>query len=183
MGDILATGPLTNIAETVLVLAQLKKQHLLERIGKIYTCGGVRHFGQIFFFGTKQPVPFSDMNFDYDPMSVLILLQHKLDVVFAGFEVAVKYWMKEKYLDKLSEIGDAVTKKFVNCESLRDEVARWKSWGNIWKQDEPGNEAEGRKQHDTGVPIEGVCPSDLFPAMFMISRIICCLSTECILWN
>ena len=158
--NILATGPLTNIAETVLICNQQKKPYLLDRIGTIYVCGGVRSFKDVFKFGTEQPVPFSDMNFDYDPMAVLIVLQHKLDVVFAGFEVATKWWMTEKCLDRLKQNGDKICKKFVNCSALNDEVIRWKSWGNIYQQEEP---------HDTKKKIEGVCPSDLFTTMYMIA--------------
>jgi pyrimidine-specific ribonucleoside hydrolase len=84
---ILVLGPATNIA-TVL------KNHpeLAGRIDAIVAVAG-RRPGQRFVAGPKQQAPFRDLNFELDPPAFQVILDAKVPVTLAPWEISSKVWI------------------------------------------------------------------------------------------
>jgi pyrimidine-specific ribonucleoside hydrolase len=92
---ILALGPVTNIA-TVL------KTHpeLSTRISRIIAVAG-RRPDQRFIVGTTSQRPLRDFNFEMDPAAMQIILDSKVPLVLAPFEISSKVWITASDIDAL----------------------------------------------------------------------------------
>ncbi len=92
---ILALGPATNIA-TVL------KTHpeLSHRIERIVAVAG-RRPNQRFLVGTTNTRPLRDFNFEKDPAAMQIILDSKVSLVLAPFEISSKVWIAAADVDAL----------------------------------------------------------------------------------
>ena len=94
--DILALGPVTNIA-TVLK----KHPDLAPRITRVIAVAG-RRPGQRFTTGTSNPNGHRDFNFELDPDGFQVLLDSKVEIVLAPFEISSKIWLTAEDLDRLA---------------------------------------------------------------------------------
>jgi pyrimidine-specific ribonucleoside hydrolase len=92
---ILALGPATNIA-------RLLKRHpdLTGRIDEIVAVAG-RRPGQQFTAGTSAR-PLRDFNFEMDPRAFQVLLDSKVKLTFAPWEVSSKVWLTRNDLEPLA---------------------------------------------------------------------------------
>ncbi len=115
---ILVLGPATN-------LATLLKNHpdLAPRIDKVIAVAG-RRPGQVFRAGPLQKKPFRDLNFELDPEAFRVLLEAKVPLVLAPWEISSGVWL--------------------NAEDLNSTTAnpgmRWllpaaQDWHNLWQRD------------------------------------------------
>jgi hypothetical protein len=93
---ILALGPVTNIA-TVL----RKHPDLGARITRVIAVAG-RRPGQRFTTGTSNPNGHRDFNFELDPEGFQVLLDSKVEIVLAPFEISSKIWLTAEDLDRLA---------------------------------------------------------------------------------
>jgi inosine-uridine nucleoside N-ribohydrolase len=93
---ILALGPVTNVA-TVL------QQHpdLAPRVTRVIAVAG-RRPGQRFTTGTTNANGHRDFNFELDPAGFQALLDAKVEIVLAPFEISSKIWLTEDDLDRLA---------------------------------------------------------------------------------
>jgi inosine-uridine nucleoside N-ribohydrolase len=91
---ILAIGPVTNVA-TVLKL----QPELAGRIERIVVVAG-RRPGQRFIVGTN-PQPLRDFNFEMDVEAFQVLLDSKVPLVLAPWEISSKVWLTASDLDGL----------------------------------------------------------------------------------
>ena len=93
---ILALGPVTNVAAVL-------KNHpeLSDRIEAIIAVAGRRPH-QPFITGTKKHTPFRDFNFEMDAPGFQVLLDAKVQIVLAPWEVSSKVWLKEDDLKQLA---------------------------------------------------------------------------------
>lgn len=93
--DILAIGPVTNVA-TVLKL----HPELTKNVDQIIAVAG-RRPGQRFLSGPKQKSGFRDFNFEMDPIAFQYLLDAKVPIVLAPWEISAKIWITRADLDRL----------------------------------------------------------------------------------
>ena len=114
---ILALGPVTNIA-TVLT----KHPELSSRITRLIAVAG-RRPGQRFTTGTTNPNGHRDFNFELDPDGFQVLLNAKIDIVLAPFEISSKIWLTREDLDRLAASPSA---------SARALVPPARSWLTMW---------------------------------------------------
>ena len=93
---ILALGPVTNIATML-----RKHPDLGARITRVIAVAG-RRPGQRFTTGTSNPNGHRDFNFELDPEGFQVLLDSKVDIVLAPFEISSKIWLTAEDLDRLA---------------------------------------------------------------------------------
>ncbi|MDQ2949995.1 MAG: nucleoside hydrolase [Acidobacteriota bacterium] len=85
---ILAIGPVTNIATVLKTHPELSR-----RIERIVAVAG-RRPDQQFLVGTKNPSrPLRDFNFEMDPAAMQIILDSKVSLVLAPFEISSRVWI------------------------------------------------------------------------------------------
>ena len=85
---ILAIGPVTNIATVLKTHPELSR-----RIERIVAVAG-RRPDQHFLVGTNDPArPLRDFNFEMDPAAMQIILNSKVSLVLAPFEISSKVWI------------------------------------------------------------------------------------------
>ena len=116
---ILALGPVTNVA-TVLS----KYPELSSRITRVIAVAG-RRPGQRFTTGTVNKAGHRDFNFELDPRGFQILLDAKVDVVLAPFEISSKIWMRNADLDRLAAARSA---------AARSLAAPSRDWLSLWRR-------------------------------------------------
>ena len=92
---ILALGPATNVA-TVLT----KHPELAARVTRVIAVAG-RRPGQRFTTGTANAQGHRDFNFELDPEAFQRLLDARVELVLAPFEISSKIWLKAPDLDRL----------------------------------------------------------------------------------
>lgn len=90
-------GPATNVA-TVLT----HHPELAERILAVVAVAG-RYEGQRFTTGTTNTRSHRDFNFEKDAEAFQVLLDAKVEVVLAPFEISRKVWVREPYLQRLAQ--------------------------------------------------------------------------------
>lgn len=96
---ILALGPVTNIATVVKNHPELHKNIL-----KIVVVAG-RRPGFGFHPPGRPELIFPDANFEHDPQGMQVLLDSKLPIIFAGYEVSSDVWITPKDLAVLTKTG------------------------------------------------------------------------------
>ena len=104
---IVALGPVTNVAA---VLA--KHPDLAPRVTRVIAVAG-RRPGQRFTTGTKNANGHRDFNFELDPAAFQVLLDSKVEVVLAPFEISSKIWIDAADLDLLAASGSAAAHALV----------------------------------------------------------------------
>jgi inosine-uridine nucleoside N-ribohydrolase len=100
--NILAIGPVTNVA-TVLKL----HPGLAKNVVRIIAVAG-RRPGQRFLSGPNQAHGFRDLNFELDPAAFQVLLDAKVPIVLAPWEISSKVWIKREDLERLEHGGPDV---------------------------------------------------------------------------
>jgi pyrimidine-specific ribonucleoside hydrolase len=96
---ILAIGPVTNVA-TVLKL----HPELTKNVVRIVAVAG-RRPGQRFVARPDQPQAFRDFNFELDPAGFQVLLDSKVPIVLAPWELSSKVWIEREDLELLDRGG------------------------------------------------------------------------------
>lgn len=96
---ILAVGPVTNVASLVMLHPELQ-----DRIESIVMVAA-RRPGQKFVSSERQKRPHPDANFDHDPEAMRVLLDTKIPLVFAPWEVSSKVWITRDDLATLRKTG------------------------------------------------------------------------------
>jgi inosine-uridine nucleoside N-ribohydrolase len=114
---ILALGPATNVA-TVLAT----HPDLAPRVTRVIAVAG-RRPGQRFTTGTTNPAGHRDFNFELDPRAFQILLDSKVELVLAPFEISSKIWLDAADLDRLAASSSAAARAL---------VAPAKAWQAVW---------------------------------------------------
>ena len=115
---ILALGPATNVA-TVLS----KHPELASRITRVIAVAG-RRPGQRFTTGTTNKAGHRDFNFELDPHAFQVLLDAKVELVLAPFEISSKLWLKAEDLDRLAASRSAAARAL--AAPARDWLSLWK---------------------------------------------------------
>ena len=87
---ILALGPVTNVATVIQAHPELTKN-----IHKVVAVAG-RKVGQKFFTGTFNKTPHQDFNFEHDPEGFRVILDAKVPLVLAPFEISSQIWITTK---------------------------------------------------------------------------------------
>jgi pyrimidine-specific ribonucleoside hydrolase len=116
---ILALGPATNVA-TVLV----RHPDLAPRVTRVIAVAG-RRPGQRFTTGTTNPNGHRDFNFELDPRAFQVLLDSKVEIVLAPFEISSKVWLKAEDLDRLAASRSAAARSLVGPS---------RSWLSMWNR-------------------------------------------------
>lgn len=114
---ILALGPVTNVGS--LIKLHPEDHEKVERIVMV----AARRPGQQFRTGTGKQ-PHRDFNFELDPSAMQALLDSKIELVFAPWEVSSKVWVRAEDLEKLKTKSDSG--KFLT-EACQSWLAMWKS--------------------------------------------------------
>jgi inosine-uridine nucleoside N-ribohydrolase len=114
---ILALGPVTNVA-TVLA----KHPDLAARMTRVIAVAG-RRPGQRFTTGTSNPAGHRDFNFELDPVAFQVLLDSKVEIVLAPFEISSKIWLDGADLDRL-EASRSAASRFL--------VPPARAWRSMW---------------------------------------------------
>lgn len=114
---ILALGPAANIA-TVLA----RHPELKSRITRVIAVAG-RRPGQRFTTGTTNTQGHRDFNFELDPRAFQVLLDSRVELVLAPFEISSKIWLDARDLDRLGAAGSP---------SARAIVAPAREWLSLW---------------------------------------------------
>lgn len=96
---ILALGPVTNVGTLVRLHPELH-----ERIERII-CVAARRPGQRFVSSDRQVRPHRDFNFEHDPAAMQALLDTKIPLVFAPWEVSSHVWISRDDLEALRRTG------------------------------------------------------------------------------
>jgi inosine-uridine nucleoside N-ribohydrolase len=104
---ILALGPVTNIATVV-----TKHPELSSRITRVIAVAG-RRPGQRFTTGTTNPNGHRDFNFELDPDGFQALLDAKIDIVLAPFEISSRIWLTAEDLDRLAASSSPAARALV----------------------------------------------------------------------
>lgn len=112
---ILALGPVTNIATVLRLYPELAKN-----ITQIIAVAG-RRPGQRFAASPNQAQSFRDFNFELDSAGFQVLLDAKVPIVLAPWEVSSKVWMRSEDLDRLAQ-GDR------DVQSLVAPARDWLQW-------------------------------------------------------
>jgi inosine-uridine nucleoside N-ribohydrolase len=116
---ILALGPVTNVA-TVLS----KHPELAARIVRVIAVAG-RRPGQRFTTGSTNTRGHRDFNFELDPRGFQVLLDAKVEIVLAPFEISSKIWIEEADLDRLAASRSAAARAL---------VAPSRAWRSMWQR-------------------------------------------------
>ncbi len=109
---IVAIGPLTNIAS-----ALIHEPTIAERIDEIVMVAG-RQPGQRFLTGNHDK-SHPDLNFERDPEAMKFLINSKVPITLAPFEVSSKVWVTRDVLEKVSKNNTALTNYLV------EHCSRW----------------------------------------------------------
>lgn len=96
---IVAAGPVTNVGTLVKLYPKLR-----ERIERIVIVAG-RRPNQRFVTNEMQKLPFRDFNFELDPAAMRELLDTRIPLVFAPWEVSSKVWISRDDLETLRKSG------------------------------------------------------------------------------
>ncbi len=94
--SILAIGPVTNVAAVLKRNPELAKQ-----IDVIVSVAG-RRPGQQFIAGNARDKPLRDFNFEKDPEAYQVLLDSKVPLAFAPWEISSKVWITRGDLQTLA---------------------------------------------------------------------------------
>jgi inosine-uridine nucleoside N-ribohydrolase len=114
---IVALGPATNVATVV-----LKHPELATHITRVIAVAG-RRPGQRFTTGSTNKAGHRDFNFELDPRAFQVLLDAKIELVLAPFEISSKIWIRSADLDRLSASPSA---------AARGLVAPSRAWLALW---------------------------------------------------
>lgn len=114
---ILALGPVTNAGSLIKLHPELHEK--IERIVMV----AARRPGQQFRTGTGAQ-PHRDFNFELDPAAMQALLDTKIELVFAPWEVSSKVWITAADLKSLSGRGASGAFIADACQS----------WIDMWKE-------------------------------------------------
>jgi pyrimidine-specific ribonucleoside hydrolase len=114
---ILALGPVTNVAAVL-----EKHPDLASRVTRVIAVAG-RRPGQRFTTGTTNPNGHRDFNFELDPRAFQVLLDSKVQIVLAPFEISSKIWIDEADLDRLAASQSL---------AARSLVAPSRAWRSMW---------------------------------------------------
>jgi pyrimidine-specific ribonucleoside hydrolase len=93
---ILALGPATNVATLV-----MRRPELVKRIVRVIAVAG-RRPGQRFTTGTLNVKGHRDFNFELDPEAFKILIEAKVPLVLAPFEISSQVWIEAADIDRLA---------------------------------------------------------------------------------
>ncbi len=96
---ILAVGPVTNVGTLVTLYPELQ-----DRIERIVMVAG-RRPKQRFITNEKQKLPHRDFNFELDPAAMQAILDTKIPLVLAPWEVSSQVWISRDDLQTLRERG------------------------------------------------------------------------------
>ncbi|MEX0978466.1 MAG: nucleoside hydrolase, partial [Pirellulales bacterium] len=113
---IVAVGPVTNVGTLVKL-----HPHLHDRIERIVMVAG-RRPGQRFVANDKQKIPHRDFNFELDPAAMQVILDTKIPLVFAPWEVSSHVWISRDDLEALRQSG---TSGSWIAETSQYWIARW----------------------------------------------------------
>ena len=116
---ILALGPMTNVATLLMT-----HPDLASRVTRVIAVAG-RRPGQRFTTGTTNPNGHRDFNFELDPRAFQVLLDSKVQLVLAPFEISSKIWIEEADLDRLAASGSS---------AARSLVAPSRAWRSMWSR-------------------------------------------------
>lgn len=116
---ILALGPVTNVA-TVLS----RHPELASRITRVIAVAG-RRPGQRFTTGSTNTRGHRDFNFELDPRGFQVLLDAKVEIVLAPFEISSKIWIEDADLDRLAASRSAAARAL---------VAPSRAWRSLWQR-------------------------------------------------
>jgi len=97
---ILALGPVTNVGTLLQNHSELAK-----RIEQIVVVAGRRSVEHQFISDPDQPEPFSDFNFEHDPAAMRVILDSKVPLVMAPWEVSSHIWLTREDLTRLKRSG------------------------------------------------------------------------------
>jgi len=126
--DILAFGPLTNVAELVRSYPEL-----LHRIRSVVFVGG-RRPGHLFRIGTTNNETLCDMNFEKDSEAVRIVLESEVRLVLTGFEVSSKLKIVRGDVDRIVSASLQSSAKMANF--IQGEAMAWlEFWQRTWQVD------------------------------------------------
>jgi inosine-uridine nucleoside N-ribohydrolase len=114
---ILALGPATNVA-TVLA----KHPELASRVTRVIAVAG-RRPGQRFTTGSANTAGHRDFNFELDPRAFQVLLDAKVELVLAPFELSAKVWIRSDDLDRLAASASPAARAL---------VAPARAWLALW---------------------------------------------------
>lgn len=98
---ILALGPVTNVATVLKNHPELAKQVL-----QIIAVAG-RRPNQRFSTGAQGGTPFQDFNFELDAPGFQVLLDAKVPLVLAPWELSSKVWLTQKDIERLATGNEA----------------------------------------------------------------------------
>ncbi|NOT64316.1 MAG: hypothetical protein HOP19_29210 [Acidobacteria bacterium] len=113
---ILALGPVTNVATVIKNHPELHKQ-----IIEIIAVAG-RRAGQRFIARADQPRGFRDFNFELDVPGFQVLLDSKVPLTLAPWEVSSHVWLKAEDIERMRNGNDAT--KYMVAPAM-DWLARW----------------------------------------------------------
>ena len=116
---ILALGPVTNVATTI-----IKHPDLAPRVARIIAVAG-RRPGQRFTTGTSNARGHRDFNFELDPRGFQALLDSKVEIVLEPFEISSKVWLEGADLDRLAASRSAAARAI---------AAPARAWLSLWKR-------------------------------------------------
>ncbi len=148
---ILALGPVTNIATVVKNHPELHKN-----IIKIVVVAG-RRPGFGFHPPGRPELIFPDANFEHDPQGMQVLLDSKLPIIFAGYEVSSDVWITPKELAALAKTGP--TGQWIARTSA--------AWMNRWVQQ---RHLKGFNPFDT-LAVGWVIDADLMESLPVVTHI------------
>lgn len=115
---ILAVGPVTNVGTLVKLHPELH-----ERIDRIIVVAG-RRPGQRFVSNPQQTRPFRDFNFELDPVAMQAILDTKIPLVMAPWEISSKVWVTRDDLQTLRERGGSGLYVFATSQHWIDNWER-----------------------------------------------------------
>jgi inosine-uridine nucleoside N-ribohydrolase len=115
---VIALGPATNVAAVL-------KHHpeLAARIVRVVAVAG-RRPGQRFTTGSSNPAGHRDFNFELDPAAFQQLLDARVPLSLAPFEISSRIWIRRDDLDRLGNGPPAV----------RSMIGAARAWLNLWQR-------------------------------------------------
>lgn len=117
--NILAIGPVTNVATVLKLHPELRKN-----VVRIIAVAG-RRPGQRFAYSPSQVKAFRDLNFELDPAGFQVLLDSGVPLVLAPWEISSKVWIREEDLARLNQGGGPAARYLV------PPALDWLAW---WRQ-------------------------------------------------
>jgi inosine-uridine nucleoside N-ribohydrolase len=115
---ILALGPATNVAAVL-----IRHPDLAARVQRVIAVAG-RRPGQRFTTGTTNAAGHRDFNFELDPDAFQVLLDARIAIVLAPFEISSKVWLTAGDLDRLAASSSSA--------AARSLVAPARAWRSMW---------------------------------------------------